>query len=792
MSQGAGIILSLAYIVGLMMATLPQSKYGLLALGFILAAIVPRFWRMGPRWWVWITAGTIAFSAAFYFQLRVPEPAVNDISQFVPSADVEAEAQIVTVRGKVVSSPRLTRSQSVQFELQAIELQETTSADNGSSNTLSQIDRPVTGKLYVTVPLLQGTGLHPGLEISITGKLYEPTPATNPGAFDFSNYLAWQGIFAGMRGDEIQRSNLQPTADAGFGGLWQIRQRIVRAQVEGLGSPEGQLVSAMVLGRRSVDLPYEIRDRFILVGMAHALAASGFHVTLILGLVLAIARRLSEGTKFWLGTVTLVFYAGLAGFQASVLRAAIMGFGGLVGLVLQRKVRPVGILLLAAVILLLYDPLWIRDVGFQLSFAATLGLIVTVNPLVKRWDRLPVAIATALAVPISATIWTLPLQMYYFSVVCTYSVLVNAIATPLLSLITIGGFVSGIAALVYPAVGRIVAGLLYYPVRGLLAIVEFFSELPGNSIAVGTIALWQLVALYGLLGAVCLYCTWQADRKRSGKKVQSPSWVLWVMLFFLSLGIVVFPAWHQANNLFQVTVLNTRREPILAIRDRWQVTLLNSGDTNTVRYVVLPFFSSQGINRIEAALAMRPPIGQNSGWQLLLDSLPIQTWYYPASPPDSRLEAILAAVRSQDGSSVPLSVKQTEPMGATSVTLLNANPPVWQLRIREQTWLVLGNLDIQQQTQFLAGESLPELEVLCWSGAEISDRLLEALNPKVAIAFSDSLDSETVKKLQTRQIQLFWTHRDGAVRWSPEETFQTTLDKTQNNRKRDRSGRKLE
>ena len=307
MSQGAGIIFSLAYIVGLMMATLPQSEYGLLALGFVLAAIVPRFWSMGPRWWVWITAGTIAFLAAFYFQLRVPEPAANDISQFVPSADVEAETQIVTVRGKVVSAPRLTRSQSVQFELEAIELRENVGADNGSSNTPSQIDRPVTGKLYVTVPLLQGTGLYPGLEISMSGKLYEPTPATNPGAFDFSSYLAWRGIFAGMRGEEIQWSKIQISADSSFGGLWQIRQRIVRAQVEGLGSPEGQLVSAMVLGRRSVDLPYEIRDRFILVGMAHALAASGFHVTLILGLVLAIARRLSEGTKFWLGTATLVF-----------------------------------------------------------------------------------------------------------------------------------------------------------------------------------------------------------------------------------------------------------------------------------------------------------------------------------------------------------------------------------------------------------------------------------------------------------------------------------------------------
>ncbi|MBE9040777.1 ComEC/Rec2 family competence protein [Oscillatoriales cyanobacterium LEGE 11467] len=777
MSQAARIVLSLAYIFGLMMNAFPQSKYGLLVLGFVLAAVLPRFWRMGPRGWVWILAGTIAFLAAFYFQLRVPEPAENDISQFVTAADIEAEDRIVTVRGKVMSSPRLTRSELIQFELAAIELRENRRLEDGSFDPASQIPQPVTGKLYVTVPLLQGTGLHPGLEIPVTGMLYEPTPATNPGAFDFSSYLAWRGIFAGMRGQEIQWQDVRLDGNSSFWGLWKIRQRIVRAQVEGLGSPEGQLVSAMVLGRRAVDLPYEIRDRFILVGMAHALAASGFHVTLILGLVLAIAQRLSDGTKFWLGTATLVLYAGLAGFQASVLRATIMGFGGLVGLVLQRKVRPVGILLLAAVMLLLYNPLWIRDIGFQLSFAATLGLIVTVNPLVKRWDRLPVTIATALAVPISATIWTLPLQMYYFNVVCTYSIFVNAIATPLLSLITIGGFISGIAASIYPPVGSVIAGLLYYPVGGLLAIVKFFSQLPGNNIAVGTIALWQLGILYGLIGVVCLYFVWQGQEKQEGKKLESPSWVLWVLLFLFSFGVVVFPAWHTANNLFQVTVLDTRREPVLVIRDRWQVALFNSGDTNTVRYVVLPFLTSQGINRIETALAMRPQTANNSGWQTLLESLFIKRWYYPAMATESEIgsEAMLAAVRSKGGLSVPLSIDSIGQLGVASVQQLNADPFLWQLQIRGQTWLLMGSIDTEMQTQLIATGGLSKVQVLCWSGAAMSERLLEILNPKVAIAFSDSLNDETAKKLQVRQTQLFWTRRDGAIQWTPEENFQTIL-----------------
>jgi competence protein ComEC len=92
-----------------------------------------------------------------------------------------------------------------------------------------------------------------------------------------------------------------------------------------------------------------------------------------------------------------------------------MGCGALIGLVVQRKRKPLNSLLIAATLLLLFNPVWIWDIGFELSFLATLGLMVTVQPLIKRLDWLPPAIASLVAVPITASIWTLPCNFKFLA-----------------------------------------------------------------------------------------------------------------------------------------------------------------------------------------------------------------------------------------------------------------------------------------------------------------------------------------------------------------------------------------
>jgi competence protein ComEC len=770
MSPASGALLSLAYIFGLVLTALlgsptrtsPWTEYGLLSLGVLVLGVVaamaiPRFWRTGPKARLWLVAGLVGALAIVYFQSRVPKPTSNDVSQFVRSAHNLVQEQVVTVQGKVKSMPRLTRSSKAQFWLEATQLSEVESRDQTGA-----ISKEVTGKLYVTVPILQATGLYPDQTISITGVLYKPKPASNPGAFDFETYLTKEGAFAGFSGRQVslfEEGQGQPW------GWWKLRQRIIRAQVRHLGSPAGPIVSSFVLGNRAVDIPYDIRDSFIQTGLAHALAASGTQTSLILGLVLVLTKRLSVRAQLGFGTTALIIFVCLTGLQPSVMRAAIMGFGALVALVTQRKVKPLGSLLVAATLLLLFNPLWIWDLGFQLSFLATLGLLVTAPPLIKQLDWMPLAIASLIAITIAASLWTLPLQLYVFNMFAPYSIAANIISAPLIAVISIGSIIDALVALISPVAGSALAWLVYYPTHLLIGLVEFFNALPGSSVAVGKISWMQLLILYGLIGFSSINQKWQRR---------------WWLVGLVAVMLVALPVWQTKISQFRVTVLATDQEQVLVVQDQGQVTLINSGDADTVSFTVLPFLQKQGINQIDWAIALDSEPRLRSGWLQILPSLPVRALYDSAAPqsPPAETKTIVSTIQTQKGNYQRVSTGQRMFVGSTPLQLINADPPVLQLQIRYQSWLLLGEMKPEVQQKLVSSRNLPQVQILWWSGESLAPEFLKAVQPKVAIASSKTVDLDTAKLLQNAKIPLYWTGRDGAIQWTPQEGFQTTIEAT--------------
>ncbi|MEC4986070.1 MAG: ComEC/Rec2 family competence protein [Oscillatoria sp. PMC 1068.18] len=758
-SSSAAAVLGLAYICGLLSTAVlgyPAREaawwewLGLTLVvaicGVLVAKFIHRFWRTAPNKKVWLSAGLIAALAVVYLGLRIPQPAKNDVSRYV-----ENTPEQVTIQGEVLSEPRLTRSDRAFFWFRATQLNENES---------------VAGKLYVTLPVLQTTGLYPGQNLAVSGKLYQPKPAPNPGAFDFGAYLARTGAFAGLSGREVilPETEVKPPW-----GWWKLRQRIIRAQIRWLGSPKGQLVSSMVLGRRAVDLPYELRDRFVKAGLAHVLAASGFHVALLLGVVLGLMARFPTQTQFTVGAIVLLIYVGLTGLQASVMRAALMGLGALFALVTRRKRKPLGLLLLAAVLLLLFNPVWIWDLGFQLSFLATLGLIVTV-PVMTRWlDWLPPAIAALVTVPIAASLWTLPVIIYVFHVVAPYTIPANIAAMPLVAIVSLGGFLSAFVAMIFPLAGSTVAKLLNYPTEWLISLVEYFTNLPNSSFAVGKISLFSLIALYGLFALVWWSKKWQSR---------------WWLVSLVALFLLIVPFWFRQATLFQLTLLATENEPVLVIQDRGAVTLINSGDLETAEYTVLPFLRQQGINQLDWAVALDQQSPEDNGWEVIFSGLSIKNFLYnPVGaekplPENSTFAAAIPTASLTAGKSV--SLKQN------SMRLISSEPPVLELQLGKQTWLILGESQytkpeqlaehlksVRSLVQTLAKQNL-DLQVLLFSSSNIRLDWLETLQPKIAIASTRNIDPNLAQILSENQIKFYTTSRDGAIQWTPGAGFQTS------------------
>jgi competence protein ComEC len=765
------VVLSLAYVLGLLLTGISQEIAGisveaiaLLGSGIVLAILIPRCWRGSPKPGIWLIAGLIGVAAVFYFQWRIPHPSSTDISHLINSSQQGSTSQVFTVRGEIETVPRLTRSQRIQFQLKAILAAPTL------TEGIVPIPGSVSGKVYVTVPLLQGTGLYPGQTVNVTGSLYIPKAAANPGGFDFQAYLAQEGIFVGMNGKQVEQlaggeQILSPVALIQR-SLYQIRRRIVRSQVAGLGVPEGPLTSALFLGQTGVDVPYDIRDTFVQVGLAHALAASGSQVSLLIGMILMLTKHLSANGQLLIGSTTLLTYIGLAGLQPSILRAGVMGFVALWALTLERKVKPLGAILLAATGLLLVKPTWIWDLGFQLSFLATLGLLVTVPVLNKRLDWLPTAIAPLISVPLAAYLWTLPLQLYAFGVVSPYSILINVLAVPLITAISIGSGINALIALISPALGSIASQVLYYPTHLFVKLAELGNRLPGNSIAIGTITVSQLILLYGLYSLL-----WRQPRLHR----------YWWMVGAICIGLIAIPMCYAYSSLLQVTVLATVEAPTLLVQNRGTTMLVGSGDDADATYTVLPFLKQQGINQIDWAIAPNPTAASATGWLRIAKSLPIQTLYgnLPSAQEDAR-SAYLAQVafdtlKAKHQNYSPLNKISTITTKDSQLHLISTTPLSLELKLGNQRWLLLSQTTPAAQTSLITQTQLPKVDALWWCGEELDESLLATVNPKVAIASARTISPATEAWFKKNGTIAYSTGRDGAIEWTPNQGFVTTL-----------------
>jgi competence protein ComEC len=765
-----------AYILGLACTAVPFGGGIALAMGAIAAAVALRWRWLSPLpWQHWLVAGILAALASGYYHLRQPYPGPTDLSRLLPAS---GSAEVI-VQGQLESLPRLTSSQKFQLWLQVDQVKDIRTTQDPNLDL-----HQAKGRVYVTSQLLLAPDLTPGQQVEVKGLLYRPSAPRNPGGFSFRNYLAQEQSFAGLSAAEL-RVLPQVQTQTGWGKPlfqlwpqpWQIQQRIIEPQARGAGDEAGPLISAMVLGGKAVNLDPLVKAAFMQVGMAHALAASGYQTSLILSVLLSLTQRLGRKLQFIVGASGLLIFVGLAGAQPAVLRAALMGLGGLVGLVAQRKVKPLGMMLVVAVGLLLYQPLWIWDLGFALSFLATLGLLLTVPTLQAKLDWLPSFVAALVAVPIAAYLWTLPLQIYSFGVVSPYSVPVNILTTPLISVLSLGGMVSALGCLVWPPLGQGLSYPLKFVAEALIAVVQWFAALPGNGYAVGSISMAIVGLLYGLLLLYRRSSWWQRR---------------WWLAIALALGCIGLPTWAAQAQQLRITVLAADGQPLVVVQDRGKTGLLAQQlDESLINYTLLPFLQKAGVNQITWAIApnllnenllnedrlnepspdpsrtesspqpqsLRPKPdaprasdpqeadqSQAEGWNLLNQRLPIRNLYStgPANPIRPVNLSMLRPIPFQQ----PLTQGrvQFEFVDPTTLSFEVAGPT-------RQRWLWLSG-------QPPKARSL-QPDILLWSG-----RKLQQIQPRrLGIALG--------KRPRPTNFRTYWPERDGAVIWTPKRGFRT-------------------
>ena len=162
------------------------------------------------------------------------------------------------------------------------------------------------------------------------------------------------------------------------------------------------------------------------------------------------ALKARRGPALIASSAAALFYAVLTGASGSAMRAVIMLFCRFLAMARSRSYDMVSSIALALLILVFERPYIVFQSGFQLSFLVTFGIVCTADVIMKRFEgnKIVYKILGALLVPIVAQIWVIPLQMFYFNTISTYSFFANVSIMPFLSVISFGGFVSSVLSII--------------------------------------------------------------------------------------------------------------------------------------------------------------------------------------------------------------------------------------------------------------------------------------------------------------------------------------------------------
>ncbi len=250
-------------------------------------------------------------------------------------------------------------------------------------------------------------------------------------------------------------------------------------------------------------------NAFNTTGTTHIIAISGFNITIIVAALDSIRRRLflPKKASFIIIISGIFLFTILTGASASVIRAAVMGALVLIARQLGRQSQITSALLFTACVMIFLNPMILRfDVGFQLSFLSTLGLVY-LSPLILSWFFwLPKISQEPLALTLSAQVLSLPIILYNFGRLSFISLLANVLILPIIPITMLLGFLSGILGVIYISLGQILGWFSWIFLSYTIFIVSNLAELPYASVNLeNTNIIWFLIYYLLLILAIIWY-----------------------------------------------------------------------------------------------------------------------------------------------------------------------------------------------------------------------------------------------------------------------------------------------
>ncbi|HEY5583454.1 MAG TPA: DNA internalization-related competence protein ComEC/Rec2 [Ruminiclostridium sp.] len=504
--------------------------------------------------------------------------------------------------------------------------------------TYKQINEKISGRILVYIYTssansVENKTIDYRTKVSFEGILDRPKSATNPGGFDYKRYLASIGVSGIVYlGDTSDMYTIGIQSGGWIHKLgFKIKKSVLNIVQYCLDKNQAGLLSGMIIGYKD-GLDENAYTAFSKAGLTHIMVASGMNVAFIILPLAYIFKKMRLGNlAASISTIlVLILFVFVTGFSASVVRAVIMGIIILAGKIIMRETDIYTSISAAAIILLSLNPYTLFDIGFQLSFSATISLVMFYPKLKKLIDHkhIPNIVSDTLAATIAAQIGVVPITLYYFNNFSTIAILSNLLVVPLVQIITIIGFI-----MVFVGVANIhLAVLIGYINNSFLSFVlfvtEYTSKIPYASLKLPTPSLGLIIVYY-----LAMLYIFKGRKLIKGKR--DFKYVKWTCIALVALTILIK---NIIPKPLEITFLDVGQGDSAFIRTADGTKILIDGGGRAAgskstfdigQSVMVPYILDQGTKKIDIVIATHGHSDHTEGLEAILEEMSIGTVILP-------------------------------------------------------------------------------------------------------------------------------------------------------------------
>ena len=474
-----------------------------------------------------------------------------------------------------------------------------------------------------------------GETVIVKGSFLPFEEGTNPGQFDSKSYYNRMGIGFSLTDVSITKRSQSVK-------IWDYLPALLKRKwiqvYQQYGGAQADTFISMLLGQRSY-MAQELKEMYQRNGIAHIFAISGLHISFLGLFLFKLGKKLHllRGVNFMFVLFCMSFYGKMTGMSVSTVRAIIMLILLLLAELLGRSYDMLTAMSVSLLCIIIKSPGMIMTGGFQLSFVCVLALGMEMPAFLADVFSLEKApktirkILQALTTSLGVSVFTLPILLFSYYSFSPYSVFLNLIIIPFLSLVLMFGMLGGIWGMIMPVGANILLRPAEWILCGYEQLCSLADHLPGNVVVVGKPSLWQMVLYYGVL---CTTLVFYRSRQRKGEKSVSGKvrmgvtnndsgivkrgagsaeqkrrafkrglgGIVFLMILF---GILVFPIQIRNSFAYTVTMLDIGQGDCLCLQLGGKVFLIDGGsssETEIAKYKIEPFLKSKGIGKVDAVL----------------------------------------------------------------------------------------------------------------------------------------------------------------------------------------------